>query len=713
MEGKDKLIELLNTAASQVTMLNPADLSGLSQIQEAVDQIKSVAAGMEGTAAEVRATIGDSATLALQILNEMGHGGREDAAKSIGSVTKAIIDIQEMVEKGLSQAPVAAPAVQEKKPDTGVINEEDLPLVMDFLAEAQEHVETGEKALLVIEKNTGNKEAINQVFRSFHTIKGMAGFLNLTAIGSLAHAAENILDMARKDKLVLAGPIADAILESVDMMKRMIASLKDAAENGKPVAGQDGLDTMLLKLKGIAEGKPELPMPESAAKTAAPSAAEQNVPVAAQAAPSVVEQVVPVAAQVTASEASAPQSSAPSTTTSTSPSKTTTTDEKIKVSTERLDLLVNMVGELVTAQLMLSDGVSSGNRTAFDLGRKVAHQGKIVRELQELSMSMRMVPISGVFQKMTRLVRDLAHKAGKNVELVTTGEDTELDRNIVDNVSDPLVHMIRNSVDHGLEMPEDRVKAGKNPCGKIELRAFHQAGNIVVEIEDDGRGLNKEKILKKAIDTGIVAAGQELSEDEIFKLIFHAGLSTAEKVTSVSGRGVGMDVVKKNVEALRGKVDIKSTLGKGTTFTVRLPLTLAVIDGQVVRVGDERYIIPINSIIRSLRPEAKQISSVEDRGEMALIRGEVLPLVRLHRLFDVPGAQQDPAKALMMIIEEDGRKCGLMVDDLLGQQQVVIKTLGDGIGKVAGVSGGAIMGDGRVCLILDAAGLMSIRQRKG
>jgi two-component system chemotaxis sensor kinase CheA len=697
MQGKDKLIELLNTAASQVTMLNPADLSGLSQLQEAVDQIKSVAAGMDGAAAEARATIGDNATLALQILNEIGQSGKEDAAKSIGSVTKAIIEIQEMVEKGLSPAgAVTVLAVEEKRTDAGVISEEDLPLVMDFLAEAQEHVETGEKALLVIEKNTADKEAINQVFRSFHTIKGMAGFLNLTAIGSLAHAAENILDMARKDKLVLSGLIADAILESVDMMKRMIASLKDAAETGKPAVGQDGLDAMLLKLKGIAEGKSEpILAGESAAKTAAPSVVEQNAPVAPQAA---------------ASSAAVPQSgSASSATTSNLPPKTATSDEKIKVSTERLDLLVNMVGELVTAQLMLAEGVNSGNGTAVDLSRKVAHQGKIVRELQELSMSMRMVPISGVFQKMTRLVRDLAHKAGKNVELVTTGEDTELDRNIVDNVSDPLVHMIRNSVDHGLEMPEGRIKAGKNPCGRIELRAFHQAGHIVVEIEDDGRGLNKERILRKAIDSGIVVAGAELSEDEIFKLIFHAGLSTAEKVTSVSGRGVGMDVVKKNVEALRGRVDIKSTLGKGTTFTVRLPLTLAVIEGQVVRVGNERYIVPINSIIRSLRPEANQISSVEERGEMALIRGELLPLVRLHRLFDVPAAEQDPAKALMMIIEEDGRKCGLMVDDLLGQQQVVIKTLGDGIGKVAGVSGGAIMGDGRVCLILDTAGLMCAR----
>jgi two-component system, chemotaxis family, sensor kinase CheA len=385
-------------------------------------------------------------------------------------------------------------------------------------------------------------------------------------------------------------------------------------------------------------------------------------------------------------------------------------DEKIKVSTTRLDNLINSTGELVIAQLMVSEEISRTSATDHEMARKVAHQGKIVRELQELSMSMRMVPVQGVFQKMARLARDLSRKANKPVDFVTLGEETELDRTVVDKIADPLIHMVRNSVDHGIEPSDVRVKAGKKATGRVELRAFHQAGNIVIEIEDDGKGLDKERILKKAVDNGVVEAGQELADEEIFKLVFHPGLSTAEKITSVSGRGVGMDVVKKNIESLRGKIDISSTPGKGTVFTIRLPLTLAVIDGQIVCIGEHRYIIPINSIVRSLRPTSQQISSVQGRGEMVLERGELMPLVRLYSLFGVAPATEDPTKALVVVVEEDGKRCCLLVDDLLAQQQVVIKSLGEALGVVRGVSGGAIMGDGKVSLILDVPGLVKLAQ---
>lgn len=325
-------------------------------------------------------------------------------------------------------------------------------------------------------------------------------------------------------------------------------------------------------------------------------------------------------------------------------------------------------------------------------------------------MSMRMVPIAGVFQKMARLVRDLSRKADKKVDFVTEGEDTELDRSIVDKIADPLVHMIRNSVDHGIEPADDRKAAGKAVTGRIGLRAFHQAGNIVIEITDDGKGLDRDRILKKAIDNGIVEPDQELSDEEVFKLIFHAGLSTAQKVTSVSGRGVGMDVVRKNVESLRGKIDITSTQGKGTTFTIRMPLTLAIIDGQIVKIGDERFIIPITSIIESLRPTTEQISSVQGQGELVIVRGQLMPLIRLYSLFDILPKSEDPAESLVVIVEENNNKCCLLVDELLGQQQVVIKSLGTGLGHVKSASGGAIMGDGRVSLILDVPGLIESAQ---
>jgi two-component system chemotaxis sensor kinase CheA len=342
----------------------------------------------------------------------------------------------------------------------------------------------------------------------------------------------------------------------------------------------------------------------------------------------------------------------------------------------------------------------------------MGHLAKITRELQDLSMSMRMVPIHGVFQKMARLVRDLGRKFGKEINLEVVGGETELDRNVVEAISDPLVHMVRNSVDHGIETPDLRTQSGKSRAGRVELKAYHQAGNIVIDITDDGKGLNKKRILQKAIQAGIVREGQELSEQEIFKLIFHAGLSTAEKVTDVSGRGVGMDVVRKNVEALRGRIDITSVEGKGSTFTIRLPLTLAVIDGMVVRVGDERYIIPITTIEQSIQPKPDQVSTVQGRGEVCMVRGDLIPLFRLHRIFNVKPKTENPCESLVVIVQDNDRRACLLVDELLGQQQVVIKSLGERA-AAKGISGGAILGDGNVSLILDIPGLMELAAEQG
>ncbi|MFI5379156.1 MAG: chemotaxis protein CheA, partial [Tepidisphaerales bacterium] len=305
------------------------------------------------------------------------------------------------------------------------------------------------------------------------------------------------------------------------------------------------------------------------------------------------------------------------------------------------------------------------------------------------------------------LVRDLARKACKEIEFVMTGGETELDRNVVEAIGDPLVHMVRNSVDHGIEPPDVREKAGKPRAGRVELKAFHQGGSIVIQISDDGRGLNKQKLLKKAVENGIVKEGQELTEQEIFALIFHAGLSTAEKVTDVSGRGVGMDVVRRNIEALRGRIDIVSAEGHGSTFTIKLPLTLAVIDGLVIKVGRERYILPLTSIEQSIRPTAQQISTLQGRGEMCMVRGSLLPLFRLHRLFEVQPRHENPADALVVIVQDNHRRCCLLVDEIIGQQQVVIKSLGEVVGRIKGVSGGAILGDGSISLILDVPGLIN------
>ena len=677
MQDNDKLIKLIERAASSVNMLSPDDMSEINQLQLIFTQINKDADEMTDVSAELVERIKKLAA-DVNILN------------SVESASKSVSELQNLISQVYNSSEISAPDKNENSssPDS-YLQADDVPLVLDFIAESNEHIESAEAGLLELETNPDNKDVLNQIFRAFHTIKGMAGFLNLNEIGSLAHSAENLLDLARKHELELTGKTTDVIFESIDMMKKMADDLKISAEKGQAIGRQSKLPQLLEKLKASAK-------PQEA--DAAPALPEKLA---------VEEETPTVQNEITQENDKSAKASVCANIDS---SGANTADEKIKVSTARLDDLINMAGELVIAQLMVGEEAAQSSTSQYELNRKIAHQGKIVRRLQELSMSMRMVPIAGVFQKMTRLVRDLAQKSGKQVNLITFGEETELDRNVVDKISDPLVHMIRNSADHGIEFPQDRKNAGKDVIGQIKLRAFHQAGNIVIQIEDDGKGLDKERIRKKAIDAGLIGADQSLTDDQIYRLIFHAGLSTAEKITAVSGRGVGMDVVKKNIELLRGKIDIASTYGKGTIFTIRLPLTLATIDGQVVRVGQNRYLIPINSIVATFRPKAEQLSSVNGRGELVMVRGQLLPLIRMNKLFNIDQVDYDPTESLLIIVEDDGKRCSLLVDDLLSQQQVVIKSLGDGLGKVKGVSGSAIMGNGMVSLILDIPGIMKLSQ---
>jgi two-component system chemotaxis sensor kinase CheA len=575
------------------------------------------------------------------------------------------------------------------------MNPDDAGLATEFIGEAGGHLDSAESNLLKLEE-AHDGETINAIFRSFHTIKGVAGFLNLKQIGALAHAAENLLDLARKGKVEIVGTNVDLVLESIDQLKGLLAALDEAVRNNHPVAVQPKLPGLIARLNAAASGAPV------AAATAAAQATPAAAPTAAAAA---------AASAVNEPESSAAQESSDQPVSvggGAAAARPSSSEATVKVATDRLDALINTVGELVIAQSMVSQDVvklASGSQRVM---RNASHLSKITRELQDLSMSMRMVPIQGVFQKMARLARDVARKAGKEIDFRMTGGETELDRNVVEAISDPLVHMVRNSIDHGVEPPDVRAAAGKPRAGRVELKAFHEAGNICIEIIDDGRGLNKKKLIEKATAAGILTPGQELSEQEIFKLIFHAGLSTAEKVTDISGRGVGMDVVRKNIEGLRGRIDIASVEGKGATFSIRLPLTLAVIDGLVVRIGTQRYIIPILSVEQSLRPTAAQISTLQNRGEMCMIRGTVLPLFRLYKLFNVTPKSTDPTQSIVVIVQDNDRRCCLVVDELVGQQQVVIKSLTDSLGSIRGISGGAILGDGSISLILDVPGLTEL-----
>ncbi len=384
----------------------------------------------------------------------------------------------------------------------------------------------------------------------------------------------------------------------------------------------------------------------------------------------------------------------------------------IRVGIDKIDALINMVGELVITQSMLSQ--LSDN---FDMGRLpkllagLMQLERNTRELQESVMRIRMIPISFAFNRLPRLVHDLSSKLGKKVELKMTGEQTELDKTVMEKIGDPLVHLVRNSLDHGLETPEVRKRRGKPETGTLHLNAYHQSGNIVIEIVDDGAGLPKDKILKKARERGLVKDETALTDERICDLIFLPGFSTAEKVSDVSGRGVGMDVVRRNIKALGGTVEIRSQEGLGTTITIRLPLTLAILDGQTVRVGDEIYLIPLVSIVESIKIKNDMVNVVAGRGEVIRLREEYLQVLRLYKVFDARPSFTDLEDGLLVVVEGEGLKAGLYVDELLGQQQIVIKSLEANFKRIEGVSGATILGDGTVSLILDIPGLIKLAHR--
>ncbi len=609
----------------------------------------------------------------------------------------------ERIEVAVSAAS-AEPAglVRSSQHDAGtdrLPDDADFDLLPDFITESNECVVNSEAALLNLEENPTDEEAVNTVFRAFHTVKGTSAFLGLPRIAAFAHEAESLLSRVRDKEISYTRGCADLSLRSVDMLNALLKSVVTAlATDGRlplPVGYYELLDALAaydpaLHANGVTMTAP------SAETVAAAAVADADV--------------IAISGPVSTNAAAAPSSAASAASAARQQRGDSNTDATIRVRTDRLDRLIDMVGELVIAQSMIAGDESFGSGKAHELLRKVTHSGKIVRELQDLSMSMRMVPLRATFQKLARVVRDTAVKAGKQVQFITEGDDVEIDRTLADIVGDPLVHMVRNAVDHGVEPPVDRAAAGKANTGTVRLSAYHASGNVVVELIDDGRGLYREKLVQKAIEKGLIESDKGMSDSDVFALIFAPGFSTAEKITDISGRGVGMDVVRRNLESIRGRIDITSAPGKGTTFSIRLPLTLAVTDGMLVRVGQERFIIPLTHIHMSFRPEPSMLSTIVGRGEVVLLRGELMPIIRLHELFDVAGAVHSPLEGLLMIVGDGNRRTALLVDELLGQQQVVAKTLGAALGKVPGVSGGAILGDGRVGLILDVNETVALAQ---
>lgn len=589
----------------------------------------------------------------------------------------------------------SAPGVQARPREAANPLASDPELMNDFIVESREHLTAIELQLLTLDQDPSNSEAIHAIFRGFHTIKGMAGFLDLDAVRDLAHEVETVLDLARNSKLAITPGTIDRILESKDYLNAWMAELDGVLHSGKaaspPEAGE-----LLASLRALISN-PAAGASESASQEEVAAAEEAPLDLLALAR----EVAAPPGPEVSA------ESAAPETPDSARAAAETmhAGARSIKVDTAKLDYLVDMVGEMVIAQSLVRHDPDLAAGLKPRLARNLSQLTRITDDVQRTAMSMRMIPIGQLFQKTARLVRDLSRKAGKQVELVLAGEETELDRTIVEELADPLMHMVRNSVDHGIEEPAERLRAGKPPTAHVTLRAGHQAGFIVIEVSDDGRGLPREKILRKAREKNLIAADAELSESEIFALIFQPGFSTAEKITDVSGRGVGMDVVRKQLQKLRGRVDVISKAGEGTTFLLKLPLTLAIIDGLVVGVGDQRYVVPLFAVREMMKPSEEAISTIHGRQEMAMVRGSLLPVVRLHQRFHIRPRHENPWDSLLIVSESGGKQFCMMVDELIGKQEVVIKSLGESMRHIAGVAGGAILGDGRVGLILDPEGL--------
>ena len=466
----------------------------------------------------------------------------------------------------------------------------------------------------------------------------------------------------------------------------------------------------------FAEAAAQFAAQAPAAPVVASVAARAPAPAApASDASAAVPAATPAAAAATAASTTAPVGEAPRAAPARAGATAASADKEstsIRVGVEKVDQVINLVGELVITQAMLAQTASTLDPVLHDrLLNGMEQLERNARDLQEAVMSIRMMPMDYVFSRFPRLVRDIASKMGKQIELQTFGRATELDKSLIERIIDPLTHLVRNSLDHGIETPEKRIAAGKEPVGQLVLSAQHSGGNIVIEVSDDGGGLNRERILKKAAQQGI-AVSENASDDEVWQLIFAPGFSTAEQITDISGRGVGMDVVRRNIQDMGGHVQLSSTPGHGTTTRIVLPLTLAILDGMSVRVGDETFILPLNHVTESLQPDNEQIYSVAGNERVMHVRGEYLPLVEMHRVFNVAGAQSDPTQAIAVIMQAEDRRFALLVDHLIGQHQVVVKNLESNYRKVPGISAATILGDGSVALIIDVFALARANREK-
>ncbi|MFM7519655.1 MAG: chemotaxis protein CheA [Planctomycetota bacterium] len=719
--GQAASAAVLDDLFAELLVLLPATAPAalVDGVTAAAERLASVAGGGQRPSAATIALLGDWLPWCEEAIASWSAGRTitpwaPPTADAGAAVPAEPVAARPPVSPAPSPPPVAPPAALPDLPEMAVDvvpPDADPDLLPLFCAEAEDLLREIEQGVLVLETDPTDGAQLAALFRAFHTFKGNAGVMKLGVIQQLTHELESLLDGARRGQLVLGREAIGVILAGADVLERFVAEL------GAQAAGSRPRGALSLPVPAVIEGA-------RLAMLAAPS------PPPAVAAAAVAPPAAPPPAGLPPALAPAPEPSAPPAAAGTvvpDPVPAIATGRAasraaggaiVRVDTHKLDSLIDLVGELVIAQSMVvqhPDMVASGDS---DLSRAVGQLRGITSDLRRTAMALRMVPIRATFQKMARLVRDLAVQQGKEIQLVLEGEDTELDRTVVDDLSDPLVHMIRNSADHGIEPPEERARAGKQRCGTITLQAFHQGGYIVIRIADDGRGLSPERIRRKAEERGIVSSTAVLDRREILELIFAPGFSTAETVTDLSGRGVGMDVVRRTIAGLRGKIEIDSSVGSGTTFTLSVPLTLAIIEGLLVGVAGERYVIPTLSVRESFRLQPGMVSTVHGRGEMVMVHGRLMPLLRLRgRLGTAAEATASRAAGaddgVVVVVEAGADARCLLVDELIGKQEVVIKDLGEIFRDRTDFAGAAILGNGRVGLILDVAALVQLRGRQG
>jgi len=670
----------LNNLAISLIELNPENLLEL-------DEFKKNLVLSKGKAKGHLKDVLDQACAEVEVWSGQDPESRRAGIVRLGELLEQAMELSEGNPSGAKPEKHRAVATETAGLRNFTLsNDFDSDLMNEFIIENMELANMAESAMLDWEKDPGNQELLNTIFRGFHTIKGTSSFLNLDCVKDLAHQSESMLALVRDGQDNFTRDHADLTLKSLDMIKIILERMK-LSSPGLQIELPWGHEELLQDLKKFISGARESKVNDRSAEP-------------------VNERRIKERRGRKEEEGSADNFLAGSQT----PDQIVESSVRVKIG--RLDKLLDTVGELVIAQTMVGQDEMIVGGKNHELNKKISQAGKIVRELHDLSLILRMVPLKGTFQKMARLSRDLSQKNGKKVNFITEGDEVEIDRNMVDMVADPLVHLIRNAIDHGIETPDERSRIGKSESASIYLTAGHAEGSIMLTVWDDGRGLNRQKIVDKAIARGLIDSAERMTDQEVWQMIFQPGFSTSEKVTEVSGRGVGLDVVFQAVEALRGRIEIQSSEGKGCAFIMRMPLTMAITDGMVVKVGSQRYILPTANIQKAVRPEESDIHTVNERAEMLSFRDELLPVIRLHKLFNIPDAQTQLTSGLLVVLFEGQHRCALFVDNLLSQTQVVTKLLGKELNNVPGVTGGAIMGDGTVGLILDAAGIISISQQR-